>query len=113
MKNALIVAAVALAVIALSYAAHAAQYNRPKPYVEPQDTGLVAFAEKTKSMSDCMTFSASHKSKGAEGDKAEFNHQFGAPLSESGAAAEYSYDNYTKVILDCAKKSCSCRCLQK
>jgi hypothetical protein len=112
MKRTLIVVAVAVSLV-LATAAFAAQYGRPKPYVEPQDTGLTGYAEKTRSMSDCMTFSASHKSRGEAVDSAEFKRQFGDSTGGVGSATEYSYDKYTKIILDCSKKACSCKCLQK
>ena len=114
MKKALLAVVVAVAFVAvLVGAASAGQYKRPKPYVEPSDSGLEVFAEKTRSMTDCMTFSASHKSRGAEGDRAEFKRQFGEPVSEAGAVANYNYDKYTKIFLDCSKKMCTCRCLGK
>lgn len=112
MKRSLVAIAVVVA-LALSAAAIAAQHSRPKPYAEPQDTGLTAYAEKTRSMTDCMTFSASHKSRGEAVDKAEFKRQFGDSTGGVGAVMEYNYDKYVKVVLDCSKKACSCKCLQK
>ena len=102
-----------VAIFALVAVASASQYGRPKAYTEPADTGMASYAEKTTSMTDCMTFSASHKSRGEGADKAEFLRQFGEPLSATGATTEYSYDKYTKIILDCSKKQCFCRCLAK
>ena len=110
-KAAFLVALVAI--FAVVSVALAGQYARPKAYTEPADTGMTAYAEKTTSMTDCMTFSASHKSRGEAADKVEFNRQFGEPLSAAGAATEYSYDKYTKIILDCSKRQCFCRCLAK
>ena len=112
MKRSLVAIAVVVA-LAVTATVFAAQYSRPKPYAEPQDTGLTAYAEKTKSMSDCMTFSASHKSRGEAVDRAEFKRQFGDPIGGLGAVSEYNYDQYVRIILDCSKKACSCRCLQK
>ncbi len=112
MKRSLLAVAVAAGIVSAGMA-FAGQYSRPKPYAEPQGAGLTAFAERTTSMTDCMTFSASHKSRGATADQAEFQRQFGDPIGVSGAVSEYSYDQYTKVLLDCSKRACSCRCLQK
>ncbi|HPQ80473.1 MAG TPA: hypothetical protein PLZ86_01980 [bacterium] len=114
MKKRLLAVAVGIAV-AMIFAgtASAGKYSRPKPYVEPADSGLDAFAEKQRSMSDCMSFSASHKSKGSNADRAEFRRQFGEPAGEAGAVTEYSYDKYTRIFLDCSKRLCTCRCLGK
>lgn len=84
-----------------------------QPGYAPSSTDDVAFAERTTSMSDCMTFSASHKTRGSAGDNAEFRRQFGTPLGSSGGVTEYSYDTYTKILIDCSKRSCSSRCLSK
>ena len=66
-KAAFLVASVAI--FAVVSVALAGQYARPKAYAEPSDTGMTAYAEKTTSMTDCMTFSASHKSRGEAADK--------------------------------------------
>ncbi len=79
----------------------------------PDDSGSAAVEEAVTSMSDCMTFSASHKSKGHEADKEEFVRQFGQPTGGKGSIHEYNYDKYTKVLLDCSARKCSCRCLAK
>lgn len=85
---------------------------RKTPY-EPPVSGEVGADEAVTSMSDCMSFSANHKSKGSTGDKEEFKKQFGDPITAQSAVITYNYDKYTKVVLDCAAKKCNCRCLSK
>ena len=108
----------AIAVVALSVAwtafvkdASATKYGKMQ-YTAPE-TPAVASAEKVRSMNDCMSFSANHVSKGREADHELFSKQFGKPANSSGAIANYSYDNYTNIALDCSRRLCSCRCLSK
>ena len=111
MKKFALAVVIAVAFIATAALAGGHKYQQ-KPF-EPVDTEDVAAAESVTSMSDCMTFSASHKTKGHETDKAEFHRQFGEPTSKTGNMMTYNYDKYTKVVLDCTQRSCSCRCLPK
>lgn len=69
--------------------------------------------ERTRSYTDCMQFAGAHKSRGRAADEVEFKRQFGGPAADLGKAFEYSYDNYTNVILDCTQKACRVRCVQK
>lgn len=85
---------------------------RQTPY-EPPESGEVAADESVTSMSDCMSFSANHKTKGSETDKAEFKRQFGEPITKNASSITYNYDKYTKIILDCSAKKCDCMCLTK
>ena len=111
MKKFALAVVIAVALIATSALAVGNKYKQKA--FEPADTSDVAADESVTSMSDCMTFSAGHKTKGLEGDKAEFGKQFGEPVNKAGTLMTYNYDKYTKVMLDCSKKSCSCRCSPK
>jgi len=106
--------ALAFLTIAVITAATAgtASANKYKKSPTPNRADIVS-AERTTSLTDCMTFSASHATKGKKADQAEFKRQFGDPISTNGQIFEYAYDEYTKVILDCSKGRCSCRCLGK
>jgi len=95
-------------VLGFALAAGAHKYQRNVPLSEGAQAG-----EATTSMSDCMTFTASHVSKGRSADRAEFERQFGSPILQKGNLWSYSYDSYTTIVLDCSKPSCSCRCLPK
>jgi len=106
------VAAVGVIFIAGSIYAGGHKY-RQAPYEPPEAAGDEASAESVTSMSDCMTFSANHKSKGHAEDKAEFKKQYGEPVSAQGSVFMYNYDKYTNVVLDCMAKKCNCRCLSK
>jgi hypothetical protein len=92
----------------VSLVAGAHKYQRNLPLSEATQAG-----EATTSMSDCMTFSASHVSKGRTADRATFSRQFGNSISEKGNVWNYNYDEYTSIVLDCTKPACSCRCLPK
>lgn len=110
MKKFALVAVVAVAFIATAVYAAGNKYRQPTTLPVEE---VVVNAESATSMSDCMTFSASHKTKGMTGDEAEFKRQFGEPVNKTGSLLTYNYDKYTKVLLDCSKKSCSCRCVPK
>lgn len=112
MKKALLGAAVVGALV-LGVALTASAYKQSKVVYQPPETQDMSFAEKTRSMTDCMEYSANHKSKGAAEDKALFEKEYKAPLASAGTMTEYSYDKYTKILLDCSKSKCSCRCLAK
>jgi len=108
----------AIAVVALSVAftafvkdASATKYGKMQ-YSAPE-TREVADAEKVRSMSDCMSYSANHVSKGREADHELFARQFGKATNISGSIANYNYDNYTTITLDCSRRLCSCRCMSK
>lgn len=109
MKRFALVMVVAAAFIATAALAAGNKYRQTPVVVVEEPVN----AESVTSMSDCMTFSASHKTKGLEGDKSEFDRQFGQPVSKTGNLMTYNYDKYTKVMLDCSKRSCSCRCVPK
>lgn len=110
MKRVLIAAA-AVAAILISQGAIAKHKYQAQTNV-PESPAATA-SEKTQSMSDCMTFCAAHKSKGHAADRAMFEKQFGREIGKKGAVADYSYDEYTKVQLDCSKKKGICMCMQK
>lgn len=110
MKGVLI-AAVAVAAIVISQVA-IAKHKYQKQTNIPQDAASVS-SEKVQGMSDCMTFCAAHKSKGHAADRAMFEKQFGKETGKKGAMSDYSYDEYTKVQLDCSKKHGVCMCMQK
>ncbi len=112
MKRALLGMAVVGAVV-LGVALTASAYKNVKTTYQPPEQQDMSFAEKTRSMTDCMEYSANHKSKGVAEDKALFEKEYKAPLASSGNITEYSYDKYTKILLDCSKSKCSCRCLSK
>ena len=109
MKRFALVVVIVTAFIATAALASGNKYKQTPVVLveEPVDS------ESVTSMSDCMTFSAGHKTKGLEGDKSEFNRQFGEPVSKTGNLMTYNYDKYTKVVLDCSKRSCNCRCSPK
>lgn len=115
MKKILVVAIVAVALSAAWSVfvknASASKYNKMK-YSAPV-SAEVADAEKVRSMNDCMSYTANHVSKGHEADHALFSKQFGKATNTSGAVATYNYDDYTKIMLDCSRRLCSCRCLSK
>ncbi|MBT3182782.1 MAG: hypothetical protein HN337_09805 [Deltaproteobacteria bacterium] len=108
MKRTLIILTLTAAVL-ISFDALAHKYKETQGMVRSQLTS----AEQTESMSDCMTFCASHRSRGRRKDCAMFSKQFGPMIEDDGILKEYNYDNYTKVILDCRRPSCHCRCLSK
>lgn len=112
MKRALLGAAV-VGALSLGVALSVSAYKNTKTVYQAPETQDLSFAEKTRSMTDCMEYSANHKSKGPAEDKALFEREYKAPLASTGTTTEYSYDKYTKIILDCAKSKCSCRCLAK
>ena len=98
-----------IAIVMISFDALAHKYKEKQTVTRSQ---LIS-AEQTESMSDCMTFCASHKSRGRRRDCAMFAKQFGPMIEDDGLIKEYNYDDYTKVILDCRKGACYCRCLSK
>lgn len=101
------------AVIALiAFAMNASAHKYQKKVYAPESEDVIT-AESVTSMSDCMSYSANHKSKGVTSDKELFKKQFGEPVSKMGDKTEFSYDNYTKIILDCSTSKCNCRCLSK
>jgi len=110
MKRSAIVVATVGIVLSISLVAFANKYKRDTN--APQPSMNVISAEQTQSMSDCMTFCASHKGTSRARDRAMFQRQFGAPFAESGAVTEYNYDNLTKVALDCSGATSVCRCFQ-
>lgn len=95
-------------ILGIAFAANAHKYQR-KTSLLPS----VQSAEATTSMSDCMTYSASHVSKGRTADRSMFARQFGEPVSKNGRIWNYDYDKYTSIVLDCTKPSCYCRCAPK
>lgn len=97
-----------VALLMFSTIANAHKYLRKTTDSSPD----VMSAEKARSMSDCMTYSANHVSKGCSKDKSMFSKQFGDPIERNGPITSYNYDEYTKIILDCSKASCYCRCMQ-
>lgn len=115
MRKILVVAIVAAALFAawsiFVKDAQASKYNKMQ-YSVPV-SAEVSDAEKVRSMNDCMSYSANHVSKGHEADHALFSKQFGKATSTSGAIANYNYDNYTNIALDCSRRLCSCKCLGK
>lgn len=99
-----------VALIAVSMNASAHKYQQ-KAYT-PGSENVMA-AESVTSMSDCMSYSASHKSRGMTSDKQLFTKQFGQPVGKRGGKTTFDYDNYTNIILDCSGPKCHCRCLSK
>ncbi len=100
---------VLIAIVAISFDALANKYKKKQPITRAQ----INSAEQTESMSDCMTFCASHRSRGRKRDCSMFSKQFGPLIEDDGLIKEYNYDDYTNVILDCRKGACFCRCLSK
>lgn len=107
----ILMAAAAVAAILISQGAIAK--HKYQQQTNLPDSPAVAAAEKTQSMSDCMTFCAAHKSKGHAADRAMFEKQFGRETGKKGAVSDYSYDEYTRVQLDCSKRHGVCMCMQK
>ncbi len=106
-------AVICAVVLGIAVSAHAGKYSQPV-YNPPQENELItATPEQVTSMTDCMAYSARHVSKGVAADKEMFKKEYGEPIGTSGSTTEYNYDKYTKIILDCSKKSCNCRCMQK
>lgn len=103
----LVTVVMGLGLLAYAMSASANKYQKYKYTPPATDTT----AESTTSMSDCMTFSANFQCKGKANNEADFNRQFGQPLSHSGSMATYNYDQYTKIILDCSGRGCHTRCL--
>ena len=108
MNRALMFGLVMVAVLGVALTANAHKYQKDVPLSEAAQAG-----EATTSMSDCMTFTASHISKGSIADRVEFARQFSDPTAKKGNVWNYNYDGYTSIVLDCTKPSCSCRCLPK
>jgi len=106
----IILAVVAIAIVTISIEASAHKY-KPKKHSAWSETSLM-LAEKERSLTDCMTYSANHVSKGRKSDRSMFGRQFGSPSTMNGAVWTYNYDQYTRIVLDCSGSRCSCRCLQ-
>ena len=96
--------------------AQAGKYNKMRQQTwQTADTGGgdVYSAEKNRSMTDCMEFSANFRSRGISKDKAVFNKQYGTPQSQGSRMCTYNYDNYTNIMLDCSKGRCYSKCMSK
>lgn len=95
--------------------ASAGKYNKMKQQTfQTAGTGEEVYsAEKNRSMTDCMDFSANFRSRGKDNDMSTFNRQYGSPLSKHGRICTYSYDNYTNIMLDCSKGRCYSKCMSK
>ncbi len=100
--------------VAFSTTASANKYrNMQRTTMQETASTEAASAESNRSMTDCMSFSASFKSQGMSGAKSMCNRQFGSPMAETGRVVTYSYDNYTNLVLDCSRGGCYTKCMSK
>jgi hypothetical protein len=105
---------VALAVFLMfvvSTVVSSAAFGKHKYMRTESQTSAQKASESAQSMNDCMTYTAAFKAKGKKYDRADFEKQFNQPVNKKGDVWSYNYDNYTTVVLNCAKGSCHCSCL--
>ena len=76
--------------------------------------------QRKESMGSCMTFARNFGSQGTLEDKNSFQEQFGMPVQvntpydvDDDVVTVYNFDNYTRIVLDCAYGRCHCRCYPK
>ena len=108
-------AVICFVVIGFVVSAHAGKYSKsttPAPMSQETVNAILASPEQTRSMTDCQSYCTNLVTKGQAADKAEFKKQYGEPIGQLGSSTEYNYDKYTRILLDCPTKSCSCRCAQ-
>ncbi len=72
------------------------------------------------SYSACQNFVARFASQGCLGDKSTFEQQFGPPsrvntsiTNNDDTMADYNFDAYTRITLECSNGVSSARCYQK
>lgn len=68
----------------------------------------------------CQNYVAGFSSQGCLGDKAIFDQQFGPPTrvntsvtATDDTMADYNFDNYTRITLECSDGLSRCRCYPK
>jgi len=98
--------------LVISTDAQANKYNKMRYQPPKQESSDIYSAENNRSMTDCMQYAANFKSRGMKKDKADFNKQYGAPMSQANRTCTYSYDKYTNIILDCSR-GCFAKCMSK
>lgn len=85
-----------------------------------QDVSYSFDEQRKDSMNSCMNFARNFGTQGTLEDKVSFQEQFGMPVEVNtpydvadDVVTVYNFDNYTRIVLDCAYGRCHCRCYPK
>jgi hypothetical protein len=85
------------------------------------DPDTPSIQDKAKaSIQNCRAFAAGFQSQGTLEDRRDFQSRFGSPVEinapldvDDDSVADYTFDAFTTITLDCADNKCRCRCRPK
>lgn len=85
------------------------------------DPDTPSIQDKAKaSIQNCRAFAAGFRSQGTLEDRGDFQSRFGSPVeinapldADDDSVADYTFDAFTIITLDCADNKCRCRCRPK